>query len=128
MSDTIRTVSFAELADRLGAGAPSASGGRHRAVRSTGVGRIVAGAVAGAALSGGAAMAAAPVASAQSAEIPSPEQLGQMAGDAAQQMGITEDQIRDYAGDPALGARGAPGDPRAAAPASRRLAASMQTI
>ena len=108
MSDTIRTVSFAELADRLGAGAPSASGGRHRAVRSTGLGRIVAGAVAGAALSGGAAMAAAPVASAQSAEIPSPEQLGQMAGDAAQQMGITEDQIRDYAGDPALGSLGLP--------------------
>lgn len=107
MSDAIRTVSFTELADRLGAEGTAASAGRHRAVRSAGgMGRIVAGTIAGVALSGGAAMAAAPVASAQSAELPSPEQVGQMAQDYAADAGISPDQIRDYAGNPALGSLG----------------------
>lgn len=102
MSDATR-ISFTELADRLGAAGSGATAGRHRAARSGhGMGRMVAGAVAGAALSGGLAMAAAPAASAQSAEMPSPEQLGQMAQDFAQGIGLSEAQIRDYALDPAL--------------------------
>ena len=108
MTDATR-LSFTELADRLGAPGSSATAGRHRAVRPAhGMGRIVAGAVAGAALSGGVAMAAAPAASAQSAELPSPDQLGQMAQDFAQGIGLSEAQLRDYALDPALGSVGVP--------------------
>lgn len=118
MPDAIRTVSFAELTDRLGVECSAASAGRHRAVRSSsGMGRIVAGAVAGAALSGGVAMAAAPAASAQSSEIPSPEQVGQMAQDFAEGIGMSPDQIRDYAGNPALGSVGLPSIGGAHAPA-----------
>lgn len=109
MSDATRTVPFSELADRLGAGGPAASAGRHRAARSaSGMGRVVAGAVAGAALSGGVAMAAAPAASAQSAEIDpaqfvDPAQLGRIAQDVAGQFGVSESQIREYAAIPGLG-------------------------
>lgn len=107
MSDATRTVSFAELVDRLGVESSAASTGRHRAVRSSGgFGRVVAGAVAGAALSGGMAMAAAPVASAQSAEMPTPEQVGEMAQGVAQEIGLTDQQIRDYAAMPGLGSLG----------------------
>lgn len=119
MSDAARTVSFAELADRLGATGPGASAGRHRAVRSPrGMGRIVAGAVAGAALTGGAAMAAAPVASAQSAEMVDTDQLGQMASDFAKGIGLSEEEIRDYALDPAFGSLGLPSIGGAHAPTS----------
>ena len=108
MSDATR-MTFTELADRLGVDGSGASAGRHRAARpANGMGRIVAGAVAGAALSGGVAMAAAPAASAQSAEMPSPAQLGQMAQDFAQGIGLSEAQLRDYALDPALGSLGLP--------------------
>lgn len=107
MSDAARTVSFAELADRLGATGSGTAAGRHRAVRSSGgMGRLVAGAVAGAALTGGAAMAAAPVASAQSAEMVDADQLGQMAHDFATGIGLSEDELRQYAADPAFGSLG----------------------
>ncbi len=114
MSDFTRTIPFSELADRLGAGSSAVSAGRHRAVRSSnGLQRVVVGAFAGAALSGGVAMAAAPAASAQSAELDpaqfvNVEQLGQMAQDVARQVGVSEDQIRQYAGNPALGSVGLP--------------------
>lgn len=102
-------ISFTELADRLGVDGSGATTGRHRAARcSNGMGRIVAGAVAGAALSGGVAMAAAPAASAQSSDVVDVEQLGQMAQDFAQGIGLSEAQIRDYAFDPAFGSLGLP--------------------
>lgn len=116
MSDATR-MTFTELADRLGVEGSGASAGRHRAARSSHhVGRLVAGAVAGAALSGGVAMAAAPAASAQSAEI-NPDQINQMAQDFAQGIGLTEDQLRDYAIDPSMfGSLGVPGIGGAHAP------------
>lgn len=109
MSDATRTVPFSELAERLGVGGSAASAGRHRAARSSGgVGRVVAGAVAGAALSGGVAMAAAPAANAQSAELDpaqfvDPAELGQIAQDVAGQFGVSDEQLREYAGMPGLG-------------------------
>lgn len=110
MTDATRTVPFAELAAQLGLEGTAASAGRHRAA-STGssAGRAAAGVLAGAALSGGVALAAAPAASAQSAEMPDPAQIGQMAADAARQMGIPDDQIRQYAGMPGLSWLGIPG-------------------
>ncbi|MBB1023656.1 MULTISPECIES: M23 family metallopeptidase [unclassified Dietzia] len=101
MSDATR-ITFTELADRLGVAGSGATAGRHRAARSaSGMGRIVAGAVAGAAFTGGVAMAAAPAASAQSADI-DVNQIGQMAQEFAQGIGLNEQQLREYALDPAL--------------------------
>ena len=118
MSDATR-ITFTELADRLGVDGSGATAGRHRAARSAhGMGRIVAGAVAGAALSGGVAMAAAPAASAQSADMVDVEQLGQMAQGVIQGIGLTEDQIRQYALDPAFGSVGIPAIGGAHAPTS----------
>lgn len=115
MSDATR-IPFAELADRLGVEGSGASAGRHRAARSSHVGRLVAGTVAGAALTGGVAMAAAPAASAQSAGI-NAEQLTEMAQGVVQGIGLTEEQLRDYAIDPAMfGSLGIPGVGGAHAP------------
>ncbi|WP_314038681.1 M23 family metallopeptidase [Dietzia sp. CH92] len=101
MSDATR-ITFAELADRLGVEGSCATTGRHRAARSShAVGRLVAGTVAGAALTGGAALAAAPAASAQSAEI-GVDQLTEMAQGVVQGMGLSPEQLRDYAIDPAM--------------------------
>lgn len=101
MSDAT-SIPFAELADRIGLDGSGAAGGRHRAVRSSArMGRLVAGAVAGAAISGGVAMAAAPAASAQSAEV-NPEQIAEMAQGAIQGIGLSEQQLRDYANDLAI--------------------------
>ncbi|WP_291081102.1 M23 family metallopeptidase [Dietzia sp. UBA5065] len=117
MTDATR-ITFSELADRLGVDGTRATAGRHRAARSAnGMGRVVAGAVAGAALSGGVAMAAAPAASAQSAEI-NVDQITQMAQEFAQGIGLTDDQLRQYAFEPALGSIGIPGIGGAHAPTS----------
>lgn len=120
MTDATR-ITFAELADRLGVDGSASAAGRHRAVRSSArMGRLVAGAVAGAALSGGVAMAAAPAASAQSAEV-NPDQLAEMAQGVVQGIGLTDQQLRDYANDFAidpsmLGSLGIPGVGGAHAP------------
>lgn len=120
MTDATR-ITFAELADRLGVDGSASAAGRHRAVRSSArMGRLVAGAVAGAALSGGVAMAAAPAASAQSAEV-NPDQLAEMAQGVVQGIGLTDQQLREYANDFAidpsmLGSLGIPGVGGAHAP------------
>ena len=120
MSDAT-SIPFAELADRLGMDGSGAAGGRHRAARSSErMGRLVAGAVAGAAISGGVAMAAAPAASAQSAEV-NPDQLAEMAQGVVQGIGLSDQQLRDYAADfaidPAMfGSLGIPGVGGAHAP------------
>ena len=116
MSDATR-ITFAELADRLGVEGSGATAGRHRAARSSNaVGRLVAGTVAGAALTGGAALAAAPAASAQSAEI-GVDQLTEMAQGVVQGIGLTPEQLREYAIDPAMfGSLGLPAAGGAHAP------------
>ena len=109
MTDAARTVPFAELAAQRGVDGSASSTGRHRAASSTGFGRVVAGAVAGAAISGGVAMAAIPAANAQSVDMPQidpahldPAAIGQQVAELARQYGVSEDQIREYAGNPAL--------------------------
>lgn len=94
MSSSSKSVPFADLMDSLGVGHRISAGGRHRANRSTGVGRIAATTLAGAAIAGGAALSVAPVAAAQSSD---PEHVGQMVEEAAARYGIGADAVRQYA-------------------------------
>lgn len=88
----------------LGVESTSVCGGRHRARRDAGGGRIAALTVASAAIAGGAAFSAAPVASAQSSDF---GQIGQMVEEMGAQHGIDAEQVRQYASQiPGLGQLG----------------------
>lgn len=101
MSNSSRAVPFPDLIASLGVEPCASYGGRHRAARGAGLGRLAATAIAGAAIASGAALGTAPAAAAQSSDL---EQIGQKVEDLASQHGIGTDQVQQYASQiPGLG-------------------------
>ena len=79
MKHNPNAVSVAQLQERLGAQSAAGTTVRHAQVRNSAAGRTTAKVFAGAAIAGGAALVSGPMAQAQSAEVPTPEQIQDMA-------------------------------------------------
>lgn len=83
MKQNPHAITVAELAQRVGYVSDSGAVRRHAKNAKARGGRTSAGILTGAAIAGGAAIAASPLATAQSAEIPAPEQIKELAGQMA---------------------------------------------
>lgn len=79
MKHNPNAVSVAQLQERLGAQSAAGTTVRHAQARNSAAGRTTAKVFAGAAIAGGAALVSGPMAQAQSAEMPNPEQVQDMA-------------------------------------------------